>query len=283
MGFHPTNGLLHIASGDGGSGNDPDNNGQRTDTLLGKILRVDVNSDAFPGDPNRNYAIPANNNSLPGTVPANPNGAPTRDEIWAYGLRNPWRASFDRATGNMYIGDVGQSAREEIDFVPNGVTATPNFGWRLREGLIPTPSVGGDPPPDNVDPIIDHPRSEASSITGGYVYRGPAITDNGQSLDGTYIYGDFGTGNFYSFRYDGTNLTDFRNRTAELRTASDGSTVDLIASFGEDEAGNLYVVDLDGSVYQIVPVPEPGTVLLVAAPVLAWWGRRTLAARRAGA
>jgi hypothetical protein len=284
LGFHPTNGLLYIASGDGGDANDPQNNGQRTDTLLGKMLRVDVNADAFPADPNRNYAIPAGNidTSLPN--PNNPVGSTVAPEIWAYGLRNPWRASFDRANGNMYIGDVGQNTREEIDFVPNGFAGTPNFGWRLREGTVPTPTVGGPQPPGNVEPIKDHPHPEARSITGGYVYRGPVISDNGQPLDGTYIYADFVTGKFWSFRYDGTTLTDFRDRTDELGTSVEGSPVILPSSFGEDEAGNLYVFNFNGAMYQIVPapVPEPAAVLVVAAPVLAWQVRRRWPAGRPG-
>jgi glucose/arabinose dehydrogenase len=291
MGFHPTNGLLYIASGDGGSANDPNNNGQNPNTPLGKILRIDVNGpDAFPGDPNRNFAVPPNNNTLPGSNPNLPPGAPVLPEVYAYGLRNPWRASFDRANGNMYIGDVGQSAREEIDFIPNGAAVTPNFGWRLREGTIPNPTagIGGDPPPDNVEPIKDHVRAEAASITGGYVYRGPDIPDFNGPLAGTYIYADYIRGRFYSFRYDGTTVTDFQERTAELGIASDGVTVvNEITSFGEDGDGNLYVVDYGfggfGQIYQIVPVPEPGAVLLLAAPVAVWLARRRVAARRIGA
>jgi glucose/arabinose dehydrogenase len=279
MGFHPTNGFLHIATGDGGSANDPQNNGQSVTTFLGKMLRIDVNGDAFPTDPNRNYAVPANNNTL---------GAAALPEIWAYGLRNPWRASFDRANGNMYIGDVGQNNREEIDFRANGTTATPNYGWRLREGRIATPTgnppVGGAPPADNVEPIHDFDRSFGGSVTGGYVYRGGAILDGGVPLDGTYFFGDFISTRMWSFRFDGTTMTDFQERTNQLRNAVGGGTIGGISSFAEDGFGNLYIIDYgvpgnptSGEIFRIggTPVPEPAGILTMSgAAAAAWWLRR---------
>ncbi|MCZ6816143.1 MAG: PQQ-dependent sugar dehydrogenase, partial [Planctomycetota bacterium] len=156
LGFGP-DGYLYIATGDGGGGNDNDTghtastgNAQDVmDNLLGKILRLDVNGDDFPIDANRNYAIPPDNPFV---------GVAGDDEIWAYGLRNPWRASFDRRTGDFYIGDVGQREREEINVLPGSSIGGENYGWRLREGMIATPNVGGARPPGAIDPIFDYSR-----------------------------------------------------------------------------------------------------------------------------
>src|SRR5690606_31829454 len=139
---------------------------QNTSSLLGKMLRIDVNGDDFTDDDARNYAIPDSNPF------ATSGGAP---EEWAYGLRNPWRASFDRQTGDLWIGDVGQNNREELNFQPADSDGGENYGWRLREGTIATPTggVGGDRPPGAIDPIYDYPRNPGNAITGGYVYRGP--------------------------------------------------------------------------------------------------------------
>src|SRR5262249_20902626 len=153
IGFNPVNGAtgpnsghLYIPSGDGGSGNDPDNHAQDKGQLMGKLLRVDVGNGLSAANPN--YTIPAGNMTGAGVLP----------ELLYYGLRIPFRAGFARATGNLYIGDVGQSSREEIAFVPNGGGVNRNFGWRLREGTIanPTVGVGGPPPADNVEPIHDY-------------------------------------------------------------------------------------------------------------------------------
>src|SRR5690606_17874433 len=178
MGFGP-DGYLYIAVGDGGSGHDPQNNGQNKNSLLGKMLRIDVNGDDFPTDSSRNYAIPDDNPFV---------GADGLDEIWAYGLRNPWRNSFDRETGDFWIGDVGQSTREEINFQPAASTGGENYGWRLREGSIATPgAVGGARPAGNVDPVYDYGLSGSQSITGGYVYRGSAMPQ----LRGHYFFADY--------------------------------------------------------------------------------------------
>ncbi len=150
MDFGPDN-HLYIATGDGGSGNDPFNNAQTiTGSLLGKMLRINVNSDDFLADPNRNYAIPANNPFV---------GRPGDDEIWSYGLRNPWRPSFDRLTGDLYIADVGQAAREEISVQPAGSAGGENYGWDVREGLVGSPVAGA------IDPIFEYPRTVGQSIT----------------------------------------------------------------------------------------------------------------------
>ena len=250
IGFGPEDGLLYIASGDGGSGNDTGSghtaeigNAQDiTDNLLGKILRIDVNGDDFPGDPARNYAIPITNPFV---------DSPGDDEIWAYGLRNPWRPSFDRHTGDLYIADVGQGAREEVNFQLALDPGGSNYGWRLREGSIATPSsVGGPAPPGAVEPIHDYPHVGAPlggfSISGGYVYRGPIA-----ALQGVYFFADYVTEQIWSFRFDGINKSEFANRTTEL--TPDVGSINSIASFGEDSAGDLYIVDLGGEIFKILP------------------------------
>lgn len=252
VGFGP-DGFLYISSGDGGGSDDNDsghtpgvgNSQDITENLLGKLLRIDVNGDDFPGDAGRNYAIPNNNPFV---------GVTGDDEIWAYGLRNPWRASFDRATGDLYIADVGQNAREEIDFQAAASPGGENYGWRLREGMIATPTggVGGSRPPGSIDPIYDYTHgggpTQGHSVSGGYVYRGLIA-----ELQGHYFFADYVSENIWSFRYDGANLTDFTNRTAEF--IPDVGTIGAISSFGEDACGNLYIVDLGGEVFKIVSKP----------------------------
>jgi len=225
-------GYLYIGMGDGGSRNDPHNNAQNLSSLLGKMLRIDVDvaSDTTP------YGIPPDNPFLktPGAAP----------EIWAYGLRNPWRFSFDRVSGLLYAGDVGQGAREEIAVIRRGE----NHGWRRMEGTICTPGVRNDcDTRGTTPPILDYPHSEGSVVIGGYVYRGREIP----SLTGRYVYGDFGNGKIWTLRYDGTAV---RERHLLLATGR------KISSFGEDEAGELYVVDHGGEVLKIVPI-RPHTAL----------------------
>lgn len=242
IGFGP-DGFLYVASGDGGSAGDPQNNAQNTNSLLGKILRLDVASDAFPTDPARDYAIP----------PGNPFAASGgRPEIWAYGLRNPYRASFDPITGNLWIGDVGQGAIEEIDLMRPGDGGA-NFGWRVVEG---TQNFTGPPQPGFVPPVAEYghgsgPR-QGNSVTGGHVYRGPV-----EALRGQYIFGDFVTGNLWSFPVAriaiGTTLpsSEFTLRNTDFTPAQ--GTIGNIASFGVDQVGNLYIVDFDGEIYRIEP------------------------------
>lgn len=270
IGFSPRDRMLYIASGDGGSGNDPQNNGQNRNNLLGKMLRVDVNRDDFPADPHANYGIPSDNPFV---------GVPnTRSEIWAYGLRNPWRASFDRLTGDLWIGDVGQASFEEINFMAGDIptTANRNFGWRLREGFNPTPGVGGPPPPDNVDPLLAYPRSIGMSVTGGYVYRGQLLDHNGAPLDGAYFYGDYISRRIFSIRtLDGVTFFDHIEWTNALRNAIGGQVIGNISSFAEDGLGNLYIIDYsDGEIFAIrsASIPEPGALaLLSVASLAAWW------------
>jgi len=247
MGFGP-DGFLYLATGDGGGANDTGSghtaatgNAQDiTDNLLGKILRIDVNGDDFPGDSQRNYAIPADNPFV---------GVSGDDEIWAYGLRNPWRCSFDRQTGDLWIGDVGQSRREEVNVQLAGQPGGRNYGWRLREGTIATPAagIGGAAPPGAVNPVYDYPHgtspNQGNCVTGGYVYRGPIA-----SLRGTYFFADFSTRRIWSFKYR-VIRGQFTDWTSSLPT--DSGAITNVASFGEDGLGNLYLVDYDGEVFRL--------------------------------
>ncbi|WP_442510845.1 Ig-like domain-containing protein [Novipirellula sp. SH528] len=248
IGFGPE-GFLYIASGDGGPGDDTDQDAQNfTDNLRGKILRIDVDQDGFPSDPTANYAIPTDN-------PFAAVGDPGADEIWAYGLRNPWRSSFDRLTGDLYIADVGQNAREEVNVQVAGSGGGENYGWRAREGTISNPGVSDPDPANAIDPVYDYLQgfgpSEGYSVTGGYVYRGPIA-----ALQGNYFFADFVTERIWSLRFngdsaadhDGTNYTDFTDWTDVL--VPDVGEINLIVSFGEDVAGNLYVVDYLGEVFR---------------------------------
>ena len=233
LAFGP-DGYLYIGLGDGGSGGDPQGNGQKTTTMLGKMLRIDV-------DVPSGWGIP----------PTNPfvNDAGTLDEIWAVGLRNPWRYSFDRETGDLYIGDVGQNLIEEIDFQPAASLGGENYGWSCMEGNNCFNGSGCTcNAPTLTNPIYDYTHSAGCSITGGYVYRGKAIP----GLEGTYFFADYCTSKIWSFRYDGTTMTSFTDRTAEL-TPPAGQNLGSIASFGENAWGELFLIDLDGEIYQILP------------------------------
>ena len=247
--FSPNDGFLYIAVGDGGGGNDTGSghtsgsgNAQDiTNNLLGSMLRIDVDSDAFPADANRNYTVPASNPFV---------GVSGDDEIWAYGLRNPFRNSFDRATGDLYIADVGQGSREEIDFQPASSTGGENYGWRLREGTIATPAggIGGPSPTGAIGPIHEYRHIGAPDggnvVTGGYVYRGPV-----EEIQGDYFFADFGSDQIWSFEYDGTNLSDFQNRTSQVDPAS--GSITSVASFGEDAVGNLYILEIGGQIWRV--------------------------------
>ena len=220
LAFGP-DGFLYLGLGDGGAGGDPHHNGQSLDTLLGKILRLDVDH----GSP---YAIPADNPF------ANGGGLP---EIWAFGLRNPWRFSFDRLSGDMYIGDVGQGDWEEIDFLPTGTPGGVNFGWNYREGFH---SFEGEPPArlNLTEPLAEYDHDQGCSVTGGVVYRGQSLA----AWQGVYLYGDFCSGRVWG-----------------LLPTADGSWQNMllfetdahISSFGEDEAGESYLVDYGGTLYQL--------------------------------
>ena len=276
VGFGP-DGNLYLHVGDGGDfqSHDAPNRGQSiTGELLANVLRLDVDGDAFPADASRNYAIPPDNPFV---------GATGEDEIWAFGLRNPWRGSFDRETGDYFIADVGQDTREEIDFERADAPGGRNYGWRLREGTVATPTggVGGAQPPGGVDPVYDYTHGpgtdEGQSITGGYVYRGPIAV-----LRGRYFFADFVQARIWSIRVDRETgaVSDFVDWTDAL--VPDVGSIDSIVSFGEDTAGNLYIVDFGGEIFRLVgpaAVPALGPAGLgCLAGVLAAAG--ALAARR---
>jgi glucose/arabinose dehydrogenase len=224
LAFGP-DGFLYIGLGDGGSGNDPRDNAQHLHTLLGKMLRIDVNDrqEALP------YRIPPDNPFV-GKVDA-------RAEIWAYGLRNPWRYSFDAVTGQLYVGDVGQYDREEIDVIRKGG----NYGWRRMEGSICTPGVNPSCDQTGLEPpIFDYPTRSGHVVIGGNVYRGTSIP----GLCGAYLYGDYGSGNLFALRYDGRTVTA---HTTLLETHRH------ITSFGEDQQHELYLVDYQGEILKIIP------------------------------
>jgi glucose/arabinose dehydrogenase len=221
-------GRLLIALGDGGSGGDPMNNGQRLDTLLGKLLRIDV-------DGTQPYGLPADNPFL-----ARP-GA--RGEIWAYGLRNPFKIAIDRPTGDLYIGDVGQNRVEEIDVDPGSRRGGLNYGWRLTEGSQCFNPSSGCGTAGLTPPVYEYSHSEGCSITGGVVYRGCRIP----ALAGTYFFADYCSALVRSFRFANGQATELRDWGSSLRG------VDSPTSFGLDAAGELYVVDQDGEIYRLEP------------------------------
>jgi glucose/arabinose dehydrogenase len=239
IGFGPDR-YLYIATGDGGSANDPGDRSQNvTDQRLGKLLRIDVSAQT-------GFTVPADNPFV---------GIDGDDAIWAFGLRNPWRCSFDRDTGDLYIADVGQGSIEEMDFQPADSSGGENYGWPCMEGR----KCLGSRPGCTCDadaltaPIYEYTHGSGCSVTGGYVYSGSAIPD----LQGTYFFADFCSNLIMSFRYDGSEVTELTDRTRELDPIGDLS-IGSISSFGEDAEGELYICDLfDGEVFKIVPaVPE---------------------------
>jgi glucose/arabinose dehydrogenase len=229
LAFGP-DGNLYIGAGDGGGAGDRYRNGQNPQTLLGKLLRLDVTS-----DPKQPYMIPADNP----WVNAQWNGQEILPEIRALGLRNPWRFSFDRATGDLWIGDVGQDQYEEVDRVPAGSKGDLNFGWPIMEGTHCYPASADCQRAGLEMPVIDYTHgANGCSITGGYVYRGRQIP----ALEGVYLYADYCTGKIWGLVRDGSGW-----RSRELLDSSLN-----VSSFGEDQAGELYVVDLNGGVYRVV-------------------------------
>lgn len=235
VGFGP-DGMLYIANGDGGAGNDPKNSGQSLDTYLGKILRIDVS-------PQTGYKTPKDNPFV--------DKKDAKPEIWSYGLRNPWRCSFDRETGDFWIGDVGQNNWEEIDFMPKGKASGANFGWRLREAEHETPAkgVGGPMPKGAIDPIYSYKHgsgpTEGLSVTGGYVYRGPI-----KELQGRYVFADYQNPRIWSFVQKNGKATDFKDHTSDLQPK--GGRISLIPSFAEENDGGLLILDMTGAVYRVV-------------------------------
>ncbi|MBA3688558.1 MAG: PQQ-dependent sugar dehydrogenase [Chloroflexi bacterium] len=221
-------GYLYIGLGDGGSQGDSSGNGQSLQTWLAKLLRIDVDA---PPLANRQYAIPDTNPYAEGGV-APDAGLP---EIWAYGLRNPWRFSFDRGTGNLYIGDVGGGAREEIDRQPADSAGGENYGWNIFEG---TQCSGGCDSITPVAPVAEYAHNDGCSVTGGYVYRGTVQP----AMQGTYLFGDYCSGTIWTLPAAG-GVIPRRLADTDLR----------ITSFGEGEDGEIYLVDLGGGgLYQVL-------------------------------
>jgi glucose/arabinose dehydrogenase len=204
-------GLLYVGMGDGGSSGDPENRAQDLDSQLGKLLRYDVDAKGKQAW-----------------------------EMVAYGLRNPWRFSFDRETGDLWIGDVGQGEIEEIDYLPSGTTGLVNFGWDVFEGTRPYEEKEPEPRGELVDPIAEYSHAEGCSVTGGFAYRGEAIP----AAEGRYFYGDYCSGFIWSLALRNGRAVDVRRHNIE---------VNGLSSFGEDAAGELYLVSLTGSVYLLAP------------------------------
>jgi glucose/arabinose dehydrogenase len=221
-------GLLYIGLGDGGSGGDPQGNGQSLTTLLGKMLRIDVNQ----GSP---YGIPADNPFA---------SRPGAREVWSFGLRNPWRFAFDRSTGDLYIGDVGQGAREEVDVGLAARRGGENWGWNTMEGTRCFRPASGCSTSGLDLPVVEYDHGAGCSITGGVVYRGCRLP----GYAGTYFYADYCSALVRSFRLENGRAVDQRDWTATL-----GRGLDSPTSFGVDADGEAYIVDGDGEIYRIVP------------------------------
>jgi len=230
-------GKLYVATGDGGSAGDPACRAQNPNSLLGKMLRI-----------NDDGTIPSDNPYV---------GVPgVRDEIWAVGLRNPWRFSFDSLTGDMWIADVGQGSREEINLTPVSSTGGENYGWKMMEGLncYGTSGCAAFNPPACNSPLLTDPIHNFThgggrcSITGGYVYRGDTIPD----LRGAYFSADYCSGQIWTLRYDGASVTELIDRESELDPPG-GASITNISSFGQTEDGEIYIVELGGQIWKVVP------------------------------
>jgi glucose/arabinose dehydrogenase len=228
LAFGP-DGFLYIGLGDGGSGGDPQGNGQNLGTPLGKLLRIDVDR----GSP---FTVPSDNPfaSRPGAF----------GPIWAYGLRNPWRFAFDRANGNLLIADVGQNAWEEVDLGSSSRRGGENYGWNVTEGNHCFRPASGCSSSGLTLPIFEYDHNQGCSITGGVVYRGCRMP----GYQGTYFFSDYCTSFIKSFRIENGAAVDVRDWTSSL-----GRGLDNVTSFGTDADGEVYIVDRDGEVYQIVP------------------------------
>jgi glucose/arabinose dehydrogenase len=257
LAFGP-DGYLYIGLGDGGAGNDPENRAQSPNTLLGKMLRIDV---GVPGDDAKGYVVPADNPFVQrgGVLP----------EIWALGYRNPWRYSFDDigagATGAMVVGDVGQNAREEIDYEPAGAGGR-NYGWRHREGSIATPGV----PPGVVEfgplvePIFDYGRGRGLAVTGGFVYRGSSLPSQ---YWGRYFFADYGSGRVWSLGLSLNAETGEATFVDEIEHSDEfGGAKSGLSSFGRDQSGEMYLVTIGGEIYQIAS-DEPAIAFPEQIPV----------------
>jgi glucose/arabinose dehydrogenase len=223
LALYGPDGMLWVGFGDGGSGGDPQGNGQKLDTLLGKLLRIDARGDS--------YSIPADN-------PYADRSGCCRGEIWAYGLRNPWRFGFDRATHDLYIADVGQNQVEEVNWVPAGSAGGENFGWNVWEGSHRYRS--GDTNGPATSPVAEYTHDPGGhcSVTGGFVYRGASVP----SLRGVYVYGDYCSGTVWGLWSHNGSWVNRELKGVGFR----------ISSFAEDHEGELYVIDHGGSVHRVV-------------------------------
>jgi glucose/arabinose dehydrogenase len=247
-------GMLYMGFGDGGGQNDPQERAQDPGTLLGKMIRIDVDF----SNPTDDYTVP-NDNPFVGNNAYEP-------EIWSVGFRNPFRFSFDRLTGDLYIGDVGQNSLEEIDVEPASSNGGRNYGWDVMEGTscfeAPDPGEPACNAPSLTLPVHEYDHGEGLAVTGGNVYRGST-----PELQGHYLFADYESDKIWSFEWDGAGGTvgAVVDRTAEF--APDQGTLGSIVAFGEDGAGELYIVDIGGEVFR---VPEPAQLLLalVGAAVL---------------
>lgn len=219
-------GYLYYGLGDGGSGGDPEGNGQNTSTLLGALLRIDPEPDG--SEP---YGIPEDNPFV--------DDPEARPEIWAYGLRNPWRFSFDAKTGDLWIADVGQNRVEEVNFMPAGEGAGANYGWNLFEGTRPLAADAGDPQVGEA-PVYEYPNNGGCSVTGGVVYRGNAFPE----LQGDYLFSDFCDGQIRAL----TQSSGAAQRVSDL-----GVGAEAVVGFGEDQAGEVFVLSLSGPVLRLDP------------------------------
>ena len=224
IGFGP-DGFLYIGLGDGGSRGDPNGNGQNLSTLLGSILRIDVGALDSQG----RYSIPSDNPFV--------DNSNARSEIWAYGLRNPWRFSFDPLNGDLWVGDVGQNAYEEIDLIKRGG----NYGWKVMEGLHCYARADGACDQSGIElPIAEYGRDGGCSVTGGYVYRGSRVLQ----LLGAYVYGDFCSGKIWALRHDGSRIT-------EQMMIADTSL--RISAFAQTPSGEIFILSFDEKIYHFVP------------------------------
>ena len=243
-------GNLYIATGDGGSGNDPNNAAQNLTSRLGKIHRIKPSV----GGTSPYYTVPATNPYVGGVT--------TDDTIWSFGMRNPWRCSFDADTGDFWIGDVGQNAAEEIDFQVAGAAGGRNYGWRCTEGTLNTGLTGctfGSPSLTGPIHTYGHVAGTTGgySLTGGYVYRGCRMPE----LQGTYFFADYVNNNVWSFRYNAaTNTkTEFTLRNTSITPSIESAVVNQIVSFGEDANREMYIVDHGGQIFKIIPSTGDGT------------------------
>ena len=256
---------LYMAFGDGGDQDDPQDRSQDGTELFGKIIRLDVDFTAFTDD----YAIPPDN-------PYAASGDDVRDEIWARGFRNPFRFSFDREDGDLYVGDVGGGAFEEINVEPAGDDGGRNYGWDVKEGDECRDPDPGEPPCDFsgfTDPVHAYARfgSSCNAVTGGVVYRGSV-----PELQGQYLFADFCTSDIWTLVWNGGGgiVGDVVNRTDDLDPPQGQGTIGSIVAFGEDAAGEVYLVDSAGEVFRIVPEPAHALLLLAGGSVLAFARRR---------